>query len=1700
MRISKALWGGFLFVMFSFFCSISVSGQTLSLNDGSVLRSNPSRIGLNLGTMNYYDNGQMLKNLIGSMNPGFEPVLQQQIWNLSAAGTTTTFTVPDQYDGVPANYWAGGTFTVYASQSGATAGCTGTIASNTGPNYPTWVGTTAPVVTISSPCAGAFGPGDIVMLSKTFTPTPESWWEASQGGFWASVSGGGKLTSNTTDLCATCGTQTLDLDATAAGSSSSANFFFDTDSQDIFVLMNGTFQISLWAKSASGTPIMSVSASRGATGGFNCGTYKPALTSTWTQYTYTCTATESQAATAIGNAGMSVNVTGGAAYLDNVSFMKVAPSDSSNTTVFRDEVIDTIKQWAAPGAGPRMVLRDWLGPMNAETMYNWTQPDYARYIVSAGTGYFAQPSGGGSLTLSLEDYLEICQTVGADPYFVVPVTFSTADAANLIEFLAGSSSTTYGARRAALGQVEPWTSVFGTIHLEFGNEDWNFSSFAGQALPSRSNAPNATNPEYYYDYSVRAAQIFSAMRGAPDYSASAFDLIMNAQTAVNWSMDTGIARAHPDSLEIEGYLYQDVSSFATDAALWGPAMLEPYENVTNPSDIANFYQSVHDYQSQTTCGANGTSTCKVNSYEWGQGTLPGTGIDQPHMDEITAGAGQAVITALEPLLKMQYYGMGPQAFFALASFNQNGSPSPKLWGNVIDMGGATNNVRPTFLGPQLVNQAIIGPMFSCPITSGPTYSFAGSPNGPGAALPALTGVPYVYAFCFMNGNERSIVLINTDLSNAYTISFAGTNPPTGAVNVRQIAPSSLDELNEAPTGTPTNQTPATVVIDSSSLSSPSSFTLPPHSVSSLDYTAGGAAPSTLAQPTISPAGGTYSSAQTVSINESTAGTTVYYTTNGTTPTTSSAVYGGPITVSTSETVQAIAVETGYANSTVASAVFTINNGLAAPVISPAAGTYSSAQTVSITDSTAGATIYYTTNGTVPSTSSTVYSGPISVSSSETVEAIAVEAGYSNSPVASAAYTINKSLPAPVISPAAGTYSSTQTVNITDSTAGTTIYYTTNGTTPSTSSAVYSGPISVSTSETVEAIAVESGYTNSAVASAAYTINNALAAPVISPAAGTYSSAQTVSISDSTAGATIYYTTNGTAPSTSSAVYSGPISVSASETVAAIAVETGYTVSPVASASYTINTALPAPAFSPASGTYTGPQSVTITESMTGSTIYYTTDGSAPTTSSRVYSSPVMVSASTTMTAVAVKSGHGNSPTSLANYTIKSTLPTPAFSPASGTYTTVQTVTISDATAGTTIYYTTNGTPPTTSSTLYAGPISVDASETLQAIAVKSGYTNSNTGTAAYTIGTALSAPTFSPGSGTYGSAQAVTLSEATPGATIYYTTNGSTPTTSSPIYAGPITVSTSMTVKATAIATGYSQSGVSSATYNIRIKKTPKMKLDASTASVTTAQPLTIDVLVTAPAGDPTPTGTVTLSSGSYTSSPVELNSGSATLSIPAGSLREGNDTLTATYTPDAASSSICTNATTTTTVTVVTANYKLAVPAVSVTPGQSTKATVTVSSSTGFTGSVNLTCSVTSSPAGAIDVPSCAGSNVSVALSSVKTSGTATVTLTTTGPSNQAKAKPTSLRGIGEGTALALLVLFGIPARRRKIQSLLCILILAGMMGGLAGCVATPFKSTTPTPTSGGTTAGNYTITVTGTGTDAAKSTAVTTFTLTVD
>jgi len=157
-----------------------------------------------------------------------------------------------------------------------------------------------------------------------------------------------------------------------------------------------------------------------------------------------------------------------------------------------------------------------------------------------------------------------------------------------------------------------------------------------------------------------------------------------------------------------------------------------------------------------------------------------------------------------------------------------------------------------------------------------------------------------------------------------------------------------------------------------------------------------------------------------------------------------------------------------------------------PAFSVNPGPSSGVELVTITDATPTAAMYYSTNATSSAPVWSAYTDPVEVTSSETLSAIAIAPGELPSTPKSQTYELPTATP--VIALPAGTYDKAK-VQITDTTPGAVIYYTTNKSAPTTNSAVYGGQIAVTASETIEAMAVAPGSLESAVAKAAYTISS-----------------------------------------------------------------------------------------------------------------------------------------------------------------------------------------------------------------------------------------------------------------------------------------------------------------------------------------------------------------------------------------------------------------------------------------------------------------------------------------------------------------------------------------------------------------------------------------------------------------------------------
>ncbi len=485
--------------------------------------------------------------------------------------------------------------------------------------------------------------------------------------------------------------------------------------------------------------------------------------------------------------------------------------------------------------------------------------------------------------------------------------------------------------------------------------------------------------------------------------------------------------------------------------------------------------------------------------------------------------------------------------------------------------------------------------------------------------------------------------------------------------------------------------------------------------------------------------------------------------------------------------------------------------VAKPTISPESGNYNRALEVSMTCSTEGARIYYSLDGSEPDENSLLYSGPIWVNSSSTIKAKAYKEGWRNSDVASESYVMDlPTVATPIFSPVEGTYNRIENITIRCTTMGATIRYTTDGSTPDETSALYAGAIAINGNTTIKAKAYRNGWIESSIAEAYYELK--IANPVFSTAGGEYYSNQSVAITCATPDATIRYTTDNSTPTSSSKIYTGAISIDECITLKARAFKDNWSDSDTMEAEYKLRVVNPV--LSSPGGTYSAPQSVSITCVTAGAEIRYTIDGGFPNSSSTLYTEPIQINENTTLRVKAFKTGWQDSNLITAVYVLNLTyVIAPVFTPPAGVYGGPQMVRISCATTGATIRYTTDGSEPNSSSPAYSGRVLINDSATLKAKAYKAGLTDSETVSADYVIGVAT--PTFSPAGGTYYEAQSVSISCATPGATIRYTTNNSEPTSSSPIYTDAITVSQTTTIKARAYKNGLIDSDIAGATYRI---------------------------------------------------------------------------------------------------------------------------------------------------------------------------------------------------------------------------------------------------------------------------------------------
>jgi hypothetical protein len=995
--------------------NLAAQAATITLDESVPVNTSPMKIGVNVSTSTYYDSGQMFKNLLFTVNPGFEGFIQQEIVGC-ISGSTTTCTNYNQYDIAPLNYWAGATayFCCSASPSNPNFGLTRTVSSSTTAN-----GGVGPAYTFSSALPQAVATDDYFSVVRQVDST------GSGIPGWV-LSGPATGVTGTSNIPP----ESAGLQALSLPSGGCATTYVDTTgSHDFIILQTGqTYQFNLKTIAVSGSPAVTISISRLGGGG---GVIPSSMTltpgSSWaTQSAYF--AGNEAAGPVYGDLQIQIcNYGTGTATVDDADLERWSNLNASNTTVYRDEVVSSL---AAINPGS---LRLWDYQLG-ETLADWTNPLFGRHFQSSlqGQTYITLSTGrnAGATAQGLMDFLALCEFIGAKPWITIPLSWPESDYSNLIDFLAGGSNTTYGAKRIANGHAAPYTSILGNIYIEFGNEPWN-SAFAGINMPNFSYATTSHGMLSYGQWSGAA---MSAMKANSNYLPSALKFIVNMQAGSTYEYMNHILPNNPylDAVSIAPYIGTgQLDSVGTLAAEWNPETAFTWGDTNDTAGESGngwTYAYIH------------TSPKPVYIYEDNENQVNGTApttILQDHNSSFMAGT----VVAQQMLEHLKAIGPNaPQQIWSLAQdqFSNSSRVQIPLYGIIKEAGGewaGTGNFlqRPLALAAQIANNSIIGPEYSSTVTSADTYTTAAS-NG----LAPESNVPYEFAYCFMKNSDRSCVLVNTDPSNSHTFRLTGTNLPTSVTKrVLSMASGTIDTCNNE------SATPCVSIVTTSGVPvSGGAITVPPGTIAGIDFTTGGS--STPPGITGVGASGITSASATITwMTDQSATSQVAY---GTTPAlgtfsvlNSSAVTAHSVTLGglTPNTTYYYAALSSAGGQVSTSATFTFSTPVGVPVVAASGNTctYNGSPCPGSGSATgaggtllAPVTLSYTGTGYGPTSVAPANAGTYTV-----IATFAGNSNYTSGTSAAAVVTINPATPAVVAfgntcaysgSPCAGTGSAT----------------------------------------------------------------------------------------------------------------------------------------------------------------------------------------------------------------------------------------------------------------------------------------------------------------------------------------------------------------------------------------------------------------------------------------------------------------------------------------------------------------------------------------------------------------------------------------------------------------------------------------------------------------------------------------------------
>lgn len=736
----------------------SQTPTTIEVRD-AVLQPEVQRFGINLGATSPWGSSLLTGNIID--NPGFEAGHFGMVTH-AAAGSTGTTWIQDFWDvawnnedyaiGQPEGFWNGAEYEIVY---GPSAGRRGTILDYTHDN-----GKGVFHLDQSGPVPAVW---DVMFVRKPVDALPDL-------GDFAEVEAGDARPGSPGVRCLR-----LKGDPQAAWRASRSwymdSYYRDGDlSAGKLQLVKGDWRFSVWAKGTAPGDTLRILFRRDGEANFVDETFT--LSTQWQliERDYHITEGLDQDRDYIDSEPhpiLSFQLFVGSADQEVLVDDLVMERVRENETQFLDEVSDALKP-LQPG-----ILRYWADNLG-DTLANLTAEDFGAGFVGYSPGRRI-PHG---RNFRLHDFLELCRYLSADPWYVMPVTWSPEDLEGMVEYLAGPADGAHpwADLRAERGQVQPWTEVFDTIHLEYGNECWGAASgsdpFMGASLLGGTRL------------GAIAHDRLSILRNAPDFDPAKFDLIIGGQAG--WSGQQALIEAEStahDTLALAPYYAHALDEHGSDEDIYLRVYAGAVDDVLPGGRIERSVAEVDAF-------GHGTAHAV---YELNFHTSDASSAPADVRNAMLTGHAGGLALPLHMLSYLKAFGTRAQCAFTFLqySFTSDDDEYVRIWGLQRDL-LRTGRARPGMLSLALANHALRGDLVE-------THHSGNLPLvtvQPGNGLERPTDLDLVQSFAFRDGPLRTLLLFNLDLDAEHEVVIDTSGPVTGYALMGSLAPPDYRSGNE----------------------------------------------------------------------------------------------------------------------------------------------------------------------------------------------------------------------------------------------------------------------------------------------------------------------------------------------------------------------------------------------------------------------------------------------------------------------------------------------------------------------------------------------------------------------------------------------------------------------------------------------------------------------------------------------------------------------------------------------------------------------------------------------------------------------------------------------------------------------------------------------------------------------------------------